>query len=337
MDRETGKARGFGFVQFEDAESLQTVLDRKPHRFGKHKLDCRRFGDPAEPKPKKEKAAAPPPEPVEAEPFELFVGGLPEGCTSEMLLNAFADCQPKSARIKLDDKSKKSCGFGFVCFHKEKHQNAVLQADERKVSGKVVTIKPAVAPKRRNKDIVCSATSMALPAAAPKLFVGGLGPDTTPAVLEELLQPFIKGDPVTVELKVDKKNACRGFGFISFGGKKPDKRLSAVLDHQMKVVPSEKLKISGKIITVMLLTLLRHLIRCFAPISFSFVNLITCLFPTLLHSLKKPCPRVRRTATGDLSIRCWVMSRLTVSSSRQDLHRCRHASIICIMLILQCS
>ena len=84
---------------------------------------------------------------VEAEPFEVFVGGLPEGCTSEMLLEvilfqatalvcltsrlqAFADAQPKSARIKLDDKSKKSRGFGFVCFYKEKYLSRILEETE---------------------------------------------------------------------------------------------------------------------------------------------------------------------------------------------------------------
>jgi len=132
-DKLTGASRGFGFVRFADASSLDKVLSQELELDGR-KVDVK---------------IAVPKESIGEAPGlhrtrKVFVGGLSPKVTSEELRAHFAQFGTVvNAIIMMDTKTNKSRGFGFVTFDAENTVDTVL-ARTHILSGKPVEIKKAV-------------------------------------------------------------------------------------------------------------------------------------------------------------------------------------------------
>jgi len=114
MDFQTGRSRGFGFVEFEDFQHFNDILAADPSRLniqGKQ-VEARKFEKGAKPKSKLNFSDPP----TESE-LTCFVGAMPQICDDAMLLEYCSGFgQVESATVKMDPETGRSRGFGFVKF-----------------------------------------------------------------------------------------------------------------------------------------------------------------------------------------------------------------------------
>uniref|UniRef100_A0A8C9VK35 Heterogeneous nuclear ribonucleoprotein A/B n=1 Tax=Scleropages formosus TaxID=113540 RepID=A0A8C9VK35_SCLFO len=127
MDPNTGRSRGFGFILFKDAASVEKVLEQKEHR-----LDGRHI-DP-------KKAMAMKKEPVK----KIFVGGLNPETTEEKIREYFGTFgEIEAIELPTDPKTSKRRGFVFITFKEEAPVKKVLEKKYHNVSGSKCEIKIA--------------------------------------------------------------------------------------------------------------------------------------------------------------------------------------------------
>ncbi|XP_048883649.1 heterogeneous nuclear ribonucleoprotein A/Ba isoform X2 [Brienomyrus brachyistius] len=127
MDPNTGRSRGFGFILFKDAASVEKVLEQKEHRLDGRQID-----------PKK--AMAMKKEPVK----KIFVGGLNPETTEEKIREYFGTFgEIEAIELPMDPKSNKRRGFVFITFKEESPVKKVLEKKYHNVSGSKCEIKIA--------------------------------------------------------------------------------------------------------------------------------------------------------------------------------------------------
>ncbi|XP_066572929.1 heterogeneous nuclear ribonucleoprotein A/Ba isoform X2 [Amia ocellicauda] len=127
MDPNTGRSRGFGFILFKEAASVEKVLEQKEHRLDGRQID-----------PKK--AMAMKKEPVK----KIFVGGLNPETTEEKIREYFGTFgEIESIELPMDPKTNKRRGFVFITFKEESPVKKVLEKKYHNVSGSKCEIKIA--------------------------------------------------------------------------------------------------------------------------------------------------------------------------------------------------
>ena len=122
-DPVTGRSRGFGFVLFKDAASVDKVLELK-----EHKLDGKLI-DPKRAKVLKGK------EP----PKKVFVGGLSPDTSEEQIKEYFGACgEIENIELPMDTKTNERRGFCFVTYTDEEPVKKLLESRYHQIgSGKV--------------------------------------------------------------------------------------------------------------------------------------------------------------------------------------------------------
>ncbi|XP_055036061.1 heterogeneous nuclear ribonucleoprotein A/Bb [Misgurnus anguillicaudatus] len=127
MDSNTGRSRGFGFILFKEAESVEKVLAQKEHRLDGRQID-----------PKK--AMAMKKEPVK----KIFVGGLNPETTEEKIREYFGGFgEMETIELPTDPKTEKRRGFVFITYKDESSVKKVLEKKYHNVSGSKCEIKIA--------------------------------------------------------------------------------------------------------------------------------------------------------------------------------------------------
>ncbi|KPP74945.1 heterogeneous nuclear ribonucleoprotein A/B-like [Scleropages formosus] len=127
MDPNTGRSRGFGFILFKDASSVEKVLEQKEHRLDGRQIDPKR-------------AMAMKKEPVK----KIFVGGLNPETTEEKIREYFGTFgEIEAIELPMDPKSNKRRGFVFITFKEESPVKKVLEKKYHNVSGSKCEIKIA--------------------------------------------------------------------------------------------------------------------------------------------------------------------------------------------------
>ncbi|XP_066473943.1 heterogeneous nuclear ribonucleoprotein A/B isoform X1 [Tiliqua scincoides] len=127
MDPNTGRSRGFGFILFKEAASVDKVLEQK-----EHKLDGRVI-DP-------KKAMAMKKDPVK----KIFVGGLNPEATEDKIREYFGEFgEIEAIELPMDPKTNKRRGFVFITFKEEDPVKKILEKKFHNVSGSKCEIKVA--------------------------------------------------------------------------------------------------------------------------------------------------------------------------------------------------
>ncbi|KAF4098959.1 heterogeneous nuclear ribonucleoprotein A/Bb isoform X2 [Onychostoma macrolepis] len=127
MDSNTGRSRGFGFILFKDAESVDKVLEQKEHRLDGRQIDPKR-------------AMAIKKEPVK----KIFVGGLNPETTEEKIREYFgAFGEIETIELPTDPKTNKRRGFVFITFKDESAVKKILEKKYHNVCGSKCEIKIA--------------------------------------------------------------------------------------------------------------------------------------------------------------------------------------------------
>ncbi|CDQ81503.1 unnamed protein product [Oncorhynchus mykiss] len=123
MDSNTGRSRGFGFILFKEAASVDKVLEQKEHRLDGRQID-----------PKKAMA-------MKKEPAKkIFVGGLNPEATEETIREYFGTFgEIESIELPVDPKFKKRRGFIFITFKEEATVKKCLEKKFHNVCGTKVT------------------------------------------------------------------------------------------------------------------------------------------------------------------------------------------------------
>uniref|UniRef100_A0A8C7Q1H5 RRM domain-containing protein n=1 Tax=Oncorhynchus mykiss TaxID=8022 RepID=A0A8C7Q1H5_ONCMY len=127
MDSNTGRSRGFGFILFQTAASVDKVLEQKEHRLDGRQID-----------PKKAMA-------MKKEPAKkIFVGGLNPEATEETIREYFGTFgEIESIELPVDPKFKKRRGFIFITFKEESTVKKCLEKKFHNVCGTKCEIKIA--------------------------------------------------------------------------------------------------------------------------------------------------------------------------------------------------
>jgi len=127
MDQQTGRSRGFGFILFKEAASVDKVLEQKEHRLDGRQID-----------PKK--AMAMKKEPVK----KIFVGGLNPDTDKEVIQEYFGTFgEIETIELPQDPKTEKRRGFVFITYKEENPVKKVLEKKFHNVSGSKCEIKIA--------------------------------------------------------------------------------------------------------------------------------------------------------------------------------------------------
>ncbi|XP_040260736.1 heterogeneous nuclear ribonucleoprotein A/B isoform X1 [Bufo bufo] len=127
MDSNTGRSRGFGFILFKDAPSVDKVLEQKEHRLDGRLID-----------PKKAMA-------MKKDPIKkIFVGGLNPEAGEDKIREYFVTFgEIESVELPMDPKTNKRRGFVFITFKEEEPVKKILEKKFHNVSGSKCEIKIA--------------------------------------------------------------------------------------------------------------------------------------------------------------------------------------------------
>ncbi|XP_036115414.1 heterogeneous nuclear ribonucleoprotein D-like isoform X3 [Molossus molossus] len=122
-DPVTGRSRGFGFVLFKDAASVDKVLELKEHKLDGKLID-----------PKRAKALK-----GKEPPKKVFVGGLSPDTSEEQIKEYFgAFGEIENIELPMDTKTNERRGFCFITYTDEEPVKKLLESRYHQIgSGKV--------------------------------------------------------------------------------------------------------------------------------------------------------------------------------------------------------
>lgn len=128
-NKQTGQSKGFGFVTYNDQDSVEKCLAAKPHTINQKDVDVKR--------------AVPKDQPQER-CHKIFVGGLPE--TNEADLKTFFEDHGKvtQCQFKRDQNTGRGRGFGFVSFEDSDTVDKLVIMKHIDFNGKTIECKKAL-------------------------------------------------------------------------------------------------------------------------------------------------------------------------------------------------
>lgn len=171
-DRDTGRSKGFGFVEMGSEEAEKAIMQLNRANLNGHTLSI----SEARPRPESSAERGIP-------PVRLFVGNLPYTVTGAELQEFFSPVGPVSAVIlPVARESGKPRGFAFVEFADHAHaREAVRRFHNQPFNGRALVVNEARAPESRSSTPFSPRPSQSL-----------IERPSAPALDE---QPFRRGGP----------------------------------------------------------------------------------------------------------------------------------------------
>lgn len=138
---------------------------------------------------------------------KIFVGGLSQQTTNEGLRNHFGRIGAvKEGFVKLDQRSQRSRGFGFVTFYDPLDAVKAISTGPHVVDGKYLDVKQALPHNlTQDPDATCS---------PKKVYVGGLPHSVDTPALTLYFQQF--GPLEHAMVMKDPQGKSRGFGYVTY-------------------------------------------------------------------------------------------------------------------------
>ncbi|KAH9297631.1 hypothetical protein KI387_029313, partial [Taxus chinensis] len=155
-DRNTGSARGFGFVVFADPNVADRVVQEK-HTIAGRAVEAKRALPRSEQQPQQNQgfggprvSNAGPTQGFAQRTKKIFVGGLPATLTEDEFKKYFEQFgNITDVVVMYDNGTQRPRGFGFITFDSEDAVEVVLQKSFHELHDKLVEVKRAV-PKDGN-------------------------------------------------------------------------------------------------------------------------------------------------------------------------------------------
>uniref|UniRef100_A0A7N5JDH4 Heterogeneous nuclear ribonucleoprotein D-like n=1 Tax=Ailuropoda melanoleuca TaxID=9646 RepID=A0A7N5JDH4_AILME len=127
-DPVTGRSRGFGFVLFKDAASVEKVLELKEHKLDGKLID-----------PKRAKALK-----GKEPPKKVFVGGLSPDTSEEQIKEYFGGFgEIENIELPMDTKTNERRGFCFITYSEEEPVKKLLESRYHQIGSGKCEIKVA--------------------------------------------------------------------------------------------------------------------------------------------------------------------------------------------------
>ncbi|XP_072943243.1 RNA-binding protein Musashi homolog 1-like isoform X4 [Epargyreus clarus] len=129
-DPVTQRSRGFGFITFQEAASVDKVLAMPVHTLDGKRIDPKHATPKSAPRPAKTK--------------KIFVGGVGQDTSAEEVRAYFTQFGlVEDAVMLMDQQTKRHRGFGFVTFHSEEAVERVCDIHFHTIKNKKVECKRA--------------------------------------------------------------------------------------------------------------------------------------------------------------------------------------------------
>lgn len=164
------RSRGFGFITFQEAGSVDKVLAVPVHTLDGKRIDPKHATPKSAPRPAKTK--------------KIFVGGVGQDTSADEVRAYFSQFGVvEDAVMLMDQQTKRHRGFGFVTFHSEEAVERVCDIHFHTIKNKKVECKRAqpkeavaAAPLALGKRLVLRPGRGLVYATAGVGGVGGVGP-----------------------------------------------------------------------------------------------------------------------------------------------------------------
>jgi len=143
MRNPEGKSRGFGFVTYEDEDSVEHFMQARPHNIGNRQIDPKR----AMPREDQNSYEA------HLSVKKLFVAGLRDGIDENALREHFNRFGTVTEVLVMKDREGKHRGFAFVSFDDYDAVDKAVLGKPHVVNGRPLDIKKAI-PKDKMQEMV---------------------------------------------------------------------------------------------------------------------------------------------------------------------------------------
>ncbi|XP_025082277.1 heterogeneous nuclear ribonucleoprotein A3 homolog 2-like isoform X8 [Pomacea canaliculata] len=134
-DPNTKRSRGFGFITYKEAESIDHAQGNRPHKVDNREVDTKRA------MPREESGR---PE-LQQSVKKMFVGGVKDDTTEDMVRETFAPFGEITSIDLIKDKSTgKTRGFCFVTFEDHDSVDKCVLKKRHELNGRSVEVKKAL-------------------------------------------------------------------------------------------------------------------------------------------------------------------------------------------------
>ena len=211
-DRNTGKLRGFAFVDMSTAEEMQAAIDaldgttmggrtvRVSRSLPKDQLPDRTGGSNAGRDYQK----------VPEGYKKIYMGNIPFACTNEEIMDYYSDYDVLDVYIPRDSQTGQGRGFAFVTLADA--DAAIAATNGQEYAGRTLVVSEPLPPGKKAPRRTSSSTATA--ATSTKLYVGNLSFYTLRDTLEEIFSEF--GIVHDCYMPEDASTGgSRGFGFVT--------------------------------------------------------------------------------------------------------------------------